>query len=142
MTDTAKTPIHLWIVGGSTLLWNAGGAYNYVMTQLEHPSVTDGMTPEQIEFYAQMPWWATSLWALAIWGAVFGSALLLLRKRLAFPVLTVAFVSMVASTISTASSGGFDAMGSGAWVFSAVIFVIALGLVLYSRAMAARGVLT
>ena len=28
-----KTPVHLWIVGIVTLLWNALGAANYLMTQ-------------------------------------------------------------------------------------------------------------
>jgi len=38
-------------------------------------------------------------------------------------------------------SNGADVMGNAAIIFSAVIFLIALGLWLYSRAMQKRGVL-
>lgn len=141
MTDRPKTPIHLWIVGVVSLLWNAGGAYNYLMTKLEHESVMSQLTPEQVDFYLTFPAWATALWAIAVWGGLLGSALLVLRRALAYPVFAVAFVSMVGSTISTAVRGGFDLMGAGSMAFSAVIFVIALALVFYARAMAAKGVL-
>ena len=30
-----KTPLHLWIVGVLSLLWNAGSGYDYLMTRLE-----------------------------------------------------------------------------------------------------------
>jgi hypothetical protein len=39
-------------------------------------------------------------------------------------------------------SNGMEVMGTGGTVFSAVIFVVALGLWLYARAMAVRGVLS
>ena len=31
--STTKTPVHLWIVGFLAVLWNSGGAYDYVATQ-------------------------------------------------------------------------------------------------------------
>jgi hypothetical protein len=33
--STLKTPIHLWIIGGVTLLWNAMGAMDYVMAKMQ-----------------------------------------------------------------------------------------------------------
>ena len=81
-------------------------------------------------------------WALAVWGSVLGSILLLLRKRLAAPVFLASFVSMVINAIyNFGFSGGMEVMGSTGLIFTVVIFFVALGLWLYSRAMQARGVL-
>ena len=71
-----------------------------------------------------------------------GSILLLLRKKLAAPVFLVSFVAMALNSVwSYGFSNGLDMMGTTGAAFSAVIFVVALALVLYARAMAKRAVL-
>jgi hypothetical protein len=66
----------------------------------------------------------------------------LLRKRVAAPVLLVSFVAMIVTAIHNFFlSNGLEVMGGAGAAFSALIFIIALGLWLYARAMAARGVL-
>lgn len=136
-----STPMHLWIVGVVSLLWNAMGAYDYLMTQTQNEAYMASFTPEQLEYFYGFPAWATSLWAIAVWGAVLGSVLLLLRKRVAYPVFVVSLVAMLGNMVHTTISGGWELMGAGGAAFSAVIFVVALGLVVYARAMAGRGVL-
>ena len=70
METATKTPWHIWVVGGLTLLFNAVGIYSYMMTRLD--KLADlGMTPEQIAFFESFPAWANSLWALGVWGAFF-----------------------------------------------------------------------
>jgi hypothetical protein len=85
-----------------------------------------------------------AFWAIAVWGGVLGAVLLLLRKGLAAPVLLVSFVSMVVTTIyNFGLSNGLEAMGDPfSLFFSGLIFVFALLLYIYARAMKNRGVLT
>jgi len=140
----ARTPIHLWIVGVLTLLWNGMGALDYVMTQTRNEAYLKAFTPEQLAYFFGFPAWVVAAWALAVWGGVVGSLLLLLRKRLAVPVLLVSFLSMVVTTIHNfVLSDGYRVMGAEptSLIFPAVIFVVALALYLYARAMRARGVL-
>jgi hypothetical protein len=139
----ARAPRHLWVVGILSLLWNAMGAFDYLMTQTRNAGYMGNFTPEQLEYFYGFPSWAVALWALAVWGAVLGSVLLLLRKRLAVPVFLVSFLSMVGTTIyNFGLSDGWRIMGGlGPALFSAVIFFVALGLVFYSRRMRERGVL-
>ncbi len=137
-----RRPMHLWIVGVVSLLWNAVGAFDYLMTQTANEAYMSSFTPEQLEYFYGFSPFATAVWALAVWGSVLGSVLLLLRKGLAEPVFLIAFVSMVASTIQTTVSGGWSIMGGvGAIAFSGVIFVVSLALWLYARAMRRQGVL-
>jgi len=136
------TPRHLWIVGIVTLLWNLMGAMDYVMTQTKNEGYMSQFTPEQLEFFYGFPAWLVAFWAIAVWGAVLGSVLLLMRKKLAMPVFAVSFVCMVVTTIHNYGiAGAAEVVGGAGLFFSALIFVVALGLVLYARKMAAKGVL-
>lgn len=139
----AKTPIHLWIVGVLSLLWNAMGAFDYFMTQTRNEAYMARFTPEQLEFYYGFPAWVEGAWAIAVWGALLGSVLILLRRSWALPVFAVSFVAMLATTVHNyvLSSGAEIAGGVGPLIFAGVIFIVALLLVIYCRSMAARGIL-
>ena len=95
----ARAGWKLWLVGIVALLWNAIGALDYVMTQTRNAAYMEQFTPEQLEYFYSFPAWVTAGWAIAVWGGVLGSVLLLLRKRLAEPVYLVSFVAMVITTI-------------------------------------------
>ena len=143
-TDSGRpVPVHLWIVGVLALLWNAFGAYGYLMVQTANEAYMAELTAEQLAYYEGFPVWVTSVWAIAIWGAVLGSVLLLLRKKLAEPVFLVVLVALLINTVRTSVTGGWELRGGTQLIaFSALIIVIAVFLWLYARAMRIRGVLT
>lgn len=148
MTDPAapsSTPVtkSFWILAVLALLWNAMGAFDYTMTQLNSEAYLSSYTPEQIAYFMSFPAWAVACWATAVWGGLLGCILLLLRKKAAVPVFLVSFIAMVCTTIyNFLLSDGLEHMG-GAFelIFSAVIFIVALALWRWSAKLAARGVL-
>ncbi len=142
--ETTGRPWHLWLVGILGFLWNLMGAYDYLMTQTENEAYMSNFTPEQLEFFYGFPSWVVAFWALAVWGGVLGTVLLLFRKRLAVPVFLVSLLSMVVTSLHNfVLSNGLEVMeGAGSMIFTALIFLVALGLWIYSRAMAKRGVLS
>ncbi len=100
MTDmTVKTPWHLWAVGVISLLWNAFGGYDFVMsvTQGETYWRASGMTDAMIAYYNAMPTWMYAPWVLGVWGAVAGSVLLLMRSRFALHAFGLSLVGAVVS---------------------------------------------
>jgi len=140
--STNKAPLHLWIVGAVTLLWNAVGALDYVATQLRIERYMSQFTPEQLEYFHGFPAWAVAAWAFGVWGSLLGSLFLLLRKRWAVWLFGIAIAGLAVTTLHNfVLTDGAAVMGPEAAVFSAVIWVIALFLFFYSRAMAKRGVL-
>ena len=142
MSRSVATPKHLWIIGIVTLLWNMMGAFDYLMTQTKNASYMAQFEQAQLDYFYNFPTWLVVFWALAVWGSVAGSVLLLMRKRQAVPVFIASFASMVITSIyNFGFSNGAEVMGSMGFVFSVVIFIVALGLWLYSRAMQVRGVL-
>ena len=137
-----STPKHVLIVAVLAILWNAMGAWNYIATQFRVEAVMSQYSQEQLDYYYGFPSWAIAFWAIAVWFGVAGSILLLLRKKAAEIVFLISFVSMVINSIyAYGMSNGMEIQGTGGFMFTIVIFLIALGLWLYARAMRARGVL-
>lgn len=139
-----KTPWHLWLIGGLSALWNLGGVVDYLMAQLAVESYMGAMTPEQRAYFEGFPTWAVVFWALGVWGAIAGSVLLLLRSRFAALAFAVSLIGLLVNTMHLFSAQGaaaIELMGRGALAFTALLILVALGLWLYARAMARRGVL-
>jgi hypothetical protein len=149
MTESAagagrpRTPAHLWIVGVVSLLWNAMGAFDYLASQLKLESYMSQFTEEQLAYFYAFPAWAVSGWAFGVWGALAGSIFLLMRRRWAVWAFAISLAGMAASSYYTlVLTEGIAIMGSGALVFSAVIWAIAILLLVYALAQAKRGILT
>jgi len=141
--QSPRAPRHLWIVGVLALLWNLMGALDYVMTEIRYEGYMSQYSQEQLDYFYSFPAWAVALWALAVWGGVAGTVLLLMRRKLAFQVFLVSFVCMVAVTIQNyAFAGAADVTGGMGVFFSVVIFAISLALVVYTRRLTQGGVLT
>ena len=140
-TMTTRTPWHLWAVGGLALLWNGYGGYDYVMTQTNNAAYLAQFTPEQRAYFDSFPMWMEVVWAVGVWGAVLGSVLLLLRSKWAFHAFLASLIAFAASVVYGQTSGGAAVMGTTGMVFSAAIFLLGLGFVMYSRMMTRKGVL-
>jgi hypothetical protein len=139
----AKTPVHLWIVGVLSLLWNFMGIFDYLMTKLEAEFYLSQFTEEQIAYFTGLPAWFTVFWALGVWGAFAGSIGLLLRKKWALWAFGVSLLGLVVSSIySFGLSNGAEVMGTRDVIFTVVIYVVAIFLLLYSASQVKRGVLT
>ncbi|MDP6837658.1 MAG: hypothetical protein QF724_01860 [Planctomycetota bacterium] len=143
MTSATPVPKHFWIVGIIALLWNGMGAFGFVMTQTKNEKYLANFTPEQLEFFYGFPWLIVAAWAAATWGSLLASVLLLRRRALAVRYFTLSLACMAATAIHNFGfADGASIMGTAGIVFTAVIFLISLGLVLYSKALARADVLT
>lgn len=142
-----RTPIHLWVVGIVSLLWNGFGCTDYLMIRmrnLDWLSQTPGVDPQtMLAWVDSFPLWAQLGWGLGVWMGLAGSILLLMRHRWAVPAFGLSMIGAV--------------LGLGYQIFGApppppldqgfmrfmpwVIIAIALALFTYARAMEKKGVL-
>ncbi|WP_332653367.1 hypothetical protein [Brevundimonas sp.] len=105
MTDTTSmttsTPWHLWAVGVVSLLWNAFGGYDFIMTTTQGAAYmrASGFDQAMIDYFLAMPAWMYGPWILGVWGAVAGSILLLLRNKLAVWAFGLSLIGAVISLI-------------------------------------------
>ena len=139
-----RRPWHLWAVGIVTLVWNAMGAVDYLMTQFRVEAYLAQFTPEQLAFFESFPAWVTATWALAVWLAVAGSLSLLWRHRTAPVFFGLALLFMLATAVHNFGLSDVrmdEVAGPEALWFTLAIFVVTLASWLYARAMRQRGVL-
>ena len=146
-TRTA-TPVHLWIVGALALLWNAFGAYDYLMTRMRNTDYLASMMPDAdpnavLAWIDAFPIWAQAGWGLGVWGGLVGAMMLLARSRWTVAAFAASLLGAVISLgyqlFAAPPLAGVDA--TMAKTMPVVIIVVALALFLYARAMRARGVL-
>lgn len=94
-----------WAVAVLSLLWNAFGAYDYIMTNIRDPAYLAQFPAEMMSILDVFPLWAMAAWALGVWGALLGSVLLLARSRLAVAAFAI---SLAGLAVSTAYQSGID----------------------------------
>ncbi len=137
MTASAvnKTPWHLWAVGVVGVLWNAYGAYDYFMSKTGGEAYlrSVGMTDAQIAYYDAMPSWMTVVWAVGVWGALLGSALLLLRSKWAFEVFIASLIAYVLSLVYSYAINPAPGMTGAIQIMQAVILIGCLFFAWYAR---------
>lgn len=147
MNTIVKTPVHLWIVGGISLLWNAFGAIDYTMTNMKNMWWLKDfaqLTSEQIAYFDTFPGWATAAWAFGVWGAFAGSLLLLMRSRHAVTAFIVSLAGLAVNTLfqfGLSPVNPTELFGPGPMWTTLVIWVVAIALLYYARRQAAAGVL-
>ena len=98
--QTGKAPIHLWVVGLLTLLWNGMGCMDYYMIRtrnMEWISQTPNIAPQDmLAWIDSFPIWAQVGWGLGVWMGLAGTVLLLARRRWAVPAFALSLVGAVA----------------------------------------------
>lgn len=140
----ARTPWHLWLVGIIAVLFNFIGVFDFVMTLAQGAKyqADAGMTPDQIAHYQAMPGWMTAVWAVGVFSAFLASILLLMRRRLAFPVFVLSLAAFLLSLLYTyVLTDGGAVMGRQMAITSAVIAALLVLFSAYSRFMTVRGTL-
>ena len=139
-----RAPWHLWVTAGLSLLWNAYGAYDYLMSHMGGDAYLRGMgmTDPQIAYFHAMPAWATAVWALGVWGALLGSVLLLMRLRWALHAFIASLAGLLLSLVyAFLLSDGGAMMGAQGAVMYVVITAACVFFVWYAWAMSRKGVL-
>jgi len=142
--NTSKAPWHFWVISIVGFLWSLMGAMDYVMTQTRNEEYMSAFSPEQLEFFYGFPVWVVASWAIAIWGEVVGTILLILRKSSAILALLASLIAMFITFVHNyILSNGLEVIGGTfELVFTGVIIIVAIGLYLYAKAMDKKGILS
>ena len=147
MQESTKAPVHLWIVGAFSLLWNAFGGYDYTMTRMRNIDYLSSMpgidATQMLAYIDAFPMFAQIGWGLGVWGAVAGSILLLLRHRFAVIAFAISLIGALLSLgYQMVGPSGPKGMSEGAMaVVPYVIIALTIAQLLYAQSLRTRGVL-
>jgi len=138
-SGAAKTPWHFWVIGVLALLWYISGAYVIQMAEIgQLPDIK----PDEAAYYAAKPMWLSLTTAIATYGSVLASILLLLRKAAAVPVFALALAFILLNDgIELARGTSRVYANSGAAIVTGIIAVIAVFMVWYAWKIKQKGVL-
>lgn len=149
-----KVPAPTWftVVAILALLWSLLGVLAYLwntwlMTSLITPETLSALPDAeraamevQLAVQAATPAWATSAFAIAVFGGLLGSLFLLLKKNLAIIFFTLSIAGLlVQSYYAYAIADAYGLFGNAAVIQSAVILLIAVFLLWMANKAKAQG---
>ena len=133
-----SAPWHMWVLGVVLLLWNGLAAFDYVMTVIRYEPYLAGHPEEVLSYFFNAPLWMYVTWGISMIGGFIGTVLLLMRRRLAVPVYTIAwFFSVLAVVYSIIN----PVPGGGNTLFGVAVIIISLLILAYFYWLQRRGVL-
>lgn len=145
MENPAKsgTPWWFWIISLFIVIFELMGISNYLMMTFATTEslAAQDYTPEQITFMQDVPAFYTAIFALAVWGGLLGAILLLLRKKLAAPILAFSFVMVLVSFVMDFMGGTFDVLGVEYLYIMLAVSVVSLLSVIFAYKMKAISLL-
>jgi len=143
-----RAPVHLWIVGLVSLLWNSFGCYDYLMTRMRNTdylsSAMPGVDPKlMLDYVDSFPMIAQAGWGLGVWGALLGSILLLIRSRHAVLAFALSFLGMILSLgYQLVLAPPPPELNQGAMAYMPyLIILVGVALLYYSHVQKKKGVL-
>lgn len=95
MATEVKPPVWFWIAAILLVLWEAMGCYA-CHTQIRLGAAAMGPVDEwSLNYYAALPAWYNSVYAIATFGGLLGGLALLLRKSWASILFWISFVAVI-----------------------------------------------
>ena len=122
------------------IIWNLLGVGAYLM----HAYMTDeaiALLPENEQaLYVDIPAWYTAAFAIAVFAGAIGSVLLLLKKKLASPVLILSLLGIfVQMYYNFFISKSIEVYGPGSMVMPIFVILVGVFLVWYAKKLQTEG---
>ena len=131
---------NFWIISGAALVWNLIGIVFYVGQVTISPEALATMTEAHQQFFLATPSWATGAFAIAVNAGALASLFLLLRRAWAVPLFMVSLAAIVVQDIDAfVMRDAFSILGINGIIIPSMVFAIGIALLMYSRAVKARG---
>jgi len=114
-----KAPWWFWVITILYLLWSLIGCGMYLVEHMmDDTAYAEAFGAELLSLRGVTPWWATSGYAIGVWGGLVGIILLMLRKKLCLPFFYASFAGAIMGFIPSLFDARFKAvMGGGDYGF-------------------------
>ncbi len=133
-------PRRFRILAALAVAWNLLGVAMFVMQVTLPAASLAAMPADQRELYETVPAWITAAFAVAVLAGTLGSILLLLRQRLAVPVLALSLAGLLVQLGGTyLATDAMRVYGAAGLVLPLLLLAIAVALVVIARNARARG---
>jgi hypothetical protein len=143
---SARAPAHLRIVGILSVLWNAFGACDYLMTRTHNEGwmkmTMPGSDPAAMFAYIDsMPLLASIGWGLGVWCGLAAALLLVMRSRYAVHLFGLSLIGAILSFGYQLFVASNVPAGMSSPIVPVVIVVLIVLQLWYAWTMEKRGIL-
>ena len=140
INTTQKLPIHFWIVGILALLWNLMGCVAYLGQRFMTEDMLAAMPEAEQEIFLNTPAWATAAFAIAVWGGLVGSIMLLIKKSGAGLIFIISFMGVLTQfSYNFLLANSIEIYGPGGLIMPIMVIVLAAFFIYYARMAKAKG---
>lgn len=130
MNDQVKIPSWYWVVAVLAVVWNAMGVMAYLAQVNMTPEAMAALPEAQRLVFETTPAWANGAFAVAVFGGVLGSLLLLIRKKLATPVFIISLIAILVQMYHAfVMANSFEVFGPGGLIMPIMVVVFGIGLI-------------
>ncbi len=137
---TSKPNTGFWIIAVLALLWNLMGVFQYLTTTLMADTLAEAIPEEQMALMNALPSWYNYVFAVAVFAGTIGCLLLLIRKKLAVPVLGISLLAvLIQMGYWLFATDVMDVMGMTSVIMPLVVIIIAIFLYFYSKGASQKG---
>jgi hypothetical protein len=129
-TSAAGARLQLRAAAFGGVAWNGFGIVQFAqsVSSTSESLMAMGLDPAQAMTMSSYALWMTAAFAVGVPGGVAGSAVLLMRRRLAIPVLAVSLLAYPGLYLGDIPDGVFAAMGPGQVLLLSAVVLIVPGL--------------
>ena len=139
MSNLTKAANWFMVVVVLAIIWNAMGVMAYIMSVTMSAEDFLKLSQAEQDLYHATPVWAKGAFAIAVFGGLLGSLLLLLKKSLAFPVLVVSFIAILVQMYNAFFiQDSFAVFGPGGTVMPVMVIVIGALLIWLAKSAQAK----
>lgn len=127
-------PRSFWLISGLFLVWNLIGIMAFVMQTNMSQEALAALPEAQRTLYSDTPVWATTAFAVAVFGGTLGCLFLLMRKSWAVPVLILSLAGIAVQMFHDfVFSPSLEVLGAAGLFMPILVTAGAIFLVGYAR---------
>lgn len=141
MSSSNKPNTLFWIVSVIALIWNIMGVMAYIGQVYMDEATLQTMPPEDQAYYASLPSWVTAAFAIAVFSGALGSMALILRKKVAAPILILSLLGVLVQYVYTFFMQNDISLSGTRMIWPVVVISISIFLVFFARNGVKKGIL-
>ncbi len=143
MSSPNRPPVWFFVIAVLAAAWNGLGVVAFVAEMMQTPEQLAQLSEAQRTLYASKPAWVTAAFAIAVFGGLLGSLSLLAKKKLATPLFIASLLGLIGqNSYYFLIAKVQETMPTNSFIMPAIVFVIAIALLFFSRSSANKGWLT
>ncbi len=140
--NTVTIPGWYWAVAGIALVWNLLGVMAFILHLMMTPEMLAQLPEAQRALYQNYPGWLNYAYGAAVIGGALGCVALLMKNAFAFQLFVISLVGvLVQDYYSFFQTNLVEVMGISSVVMPSIVIIVAIGLIVFSQKMKAKGIL-